>query len=198
MVYQKVLKTKYFRLAFEINREAARVIQRAIRNFISKKKSRLYLQLRRRVLGILDGAWVGITEKHKDSLQLYLRHLAFLSKNAKAQERVRAQISKRLLNNYFKGSLEQLRLNRMHRAAFTIQGYVKMKWLKELLARLRKACVVIQRAWRKYFYRKTAESQALQLFYSPYLARAESLKGEFNLFLFSKGRSPFERIVLEE
>jgi hypothetical protein len=70
-----------------------------------------------------------------------------------------------------KGASVQAWLARRHTAASKIQSFVRMRWLVELMNKMRQSAKIIQRFWRQYFYRKEAERKTLQEFYSPYLYR---------------------------
>lgn len=67
-----------------------------------------------------------------------------------------------------RGFLVRKRLNRLHRAAFKIQGYFRMVWMRNYFLQMSKSARLIQKCYRKYFTKKQRIDQKMDLFLDEY------------------------------
>jgi len=90
----------------------------------------------------------------------------------------------RLIQRNVRGWIVRSTLNRMHRAAQYIQGYIRMRWLSTIFQDLRRAALKIQRAARCWLARKKVVRERLQNFLSPEAHVFEELKAAEQMILF--------------
>ena len=72
------------------------------------------------------------------------------------------------IQKIIRGFLVRKRLNRLHRAAFKIQGYFRMIWMRNYFLQMNKSARLIQKCYRKYFTKKKRIDQKMDLFLDEY------------------------------
>lgn len=72
------------------------------------------------------------------------------------------------IQKIIRGFLVRKRLNRLHRAAFKIQGYFRMVWMRNYFLQMSQSARLIQKCYRKYFTKKKRIDQKMDLFLDEY------------------------------
>ena len=72
------------------------------------------------------------------------------------------------IQKIIRGFLVRKRLNRLHRAAFKIQGYFRMIWMRNYFLQMSKSAKLIQKCYRKYFTKKKRIDMKMDIFLDEY------------------------------
>ena len=114
------------------------------------------------------------------------KNFKIVSQARRAKKNFMEAKSTRKIQKIGRGYIVRQRLQRLNRAAFYIQGFIKMKWLTALVKRLRKAAKIIQRNVRIFINRKIAIRKRINSFLVNHTSHYDDLvKSEKNR-LFSK------------
>ncbi len=105
-----------------------------------------------------------------------------------------------IIQRNVKGFIVRSTLKRLNRAAFYIQGFIKMKWLSSLFSDLRVVAIKIQRAVRCWLVKKRAVEERMQSFITLEESLLESLKTAEQVTFFGSSqvktsRKPLRSIV---
>ena len=168
-------RSVFYRQIYVRKIEAIKLINRIWRGALARRKvARL-----RHVLEIIenlihDGAqilWAKIEEKAAITIQRYTR--GYLCRRQNQQEVVQIKQAKidfvfnkniRVIQRNVRGFIVREAIGRMKRAAFFIQGYVRMRWLSSLFQALRVGTLRIQRAVRAWLTRRHALQERMKDF----------------------------------
>lgn len=91
----------------------------------------------------------------------YKKEYVILSKKIKEAIKYNAAVT---IQKHIKGFLVRTRLHRLHRAAFKIQGYFRMIWMREYFQTMCHSARLIQKCYRKYFTKKRRINDKMSVF----------------------------------
>lgn len=91
----------------------------------------------------------------------YKKEYAILSTKIKQAIKFNAAVT---IQKHIRGFLVRTRLHRLHRAAFKIQGYFRMVWMRNYFLVMSKSARLIQKCYRKYFTKKRRINDKMSVF----------------------------------
>lgn len=172
-------------------------IQRLGRGYLARKRVRKIRLCREIVLQcMIFPAWKTILYQRAVKIQKVARGYIAKSRNYKivCQARRARQFlvqnkAVRKIQKVGRGYIIRQRLHRLNRAAFFIQGYLRMKWLSSLIKRMRKACKIIQRNVRIFINRKKAIKTRINSFLIKHTENFDDMIKNEKFYLFQTSDS---------
>jgi hypothetical protein len=124
---------------------------------------------------IFDSAWDIIYEKFKKEaaveVQRIWRGYQDVVSNYKKSSLLRSKITQKIegmmatrIQKYVRGYLVRIRMDRLHRAAWFIQGFLRMRMFWKFRTRARQCAKVLQKWMMRYTYRKKIIQERLDSF----------------------------------
>jgi len=172
---QRWWKAKFLRMRFVRIIKSMREINRYWRGAVARKKARGLKCAKYIIEEILNKGtrklYIKVKKVAVVVLQRWVRgHLCRCKHYEKVQQIRKAKhdfVYNRaaiIIQRNARGYLTRRTVKRMRRAAFYIQGFVKMRWLSTIFLQLKAAAIIIQRAYRSWILKRHAIHSRLREF----------------------------------